>query len=527
MENTQIKAVFACGKRTVITQALYMYDVGVELGIFGVDLPEYFTAYFANSEDGTATKMLGHDGYVEIPNILLTTGLPVYCWVYVSESETEARAMYMARIPVRQRARDDAEITPAQQEAIDMAIAALNASNETVAGMTTQISEVVSTITNSRVTSLDNTVFEQGNGIDVAGIPTFVEDVEQYVAYGLTEPGWYIFARIKAPNGVTVTRWTVISSEVVSSGSYVFVAAYEAGDDHIDIAVKFDVAAVSRKVTIGWNPYMPGMSETFVFRASDLAVRNLDYRTTFYVYDIDEFASWEYGQTEDTAISEGKTYYVMSGSEYIAADVTAGTPITIYYTRSYRLTEDETFQAGTTYYVKNGVRFVEDPSVVVGATIPAGAYYVVDRYYQCSGALAEGNTYYIKSGDTYTVAEIDWQQGAPVSMLLYEHKKLTFEGMTRNVTYRFNQTVDCPIEFILPEIPDDGYGAWFEVQMQYNGTYSCELVMPSDDIKAGTAQTQKQSKGINVMDLHYTNVNGRKTWTLINTHSNLPTEGGT
>ena len=114
-----------------------------------------------------------------------------------------------------------------------------------------------------------------------------------------------------------------------------------------------------------------------------------------------------------------------------------------------------------------------------------------------------------------------------MSMLLYEHKKLTFEGMTRNVTYRFQQMVDCPIEFILPEVPDDGYGAWFEVQMQYDGTYSCELVMPSEDIKAGTAQTQKQSKGINVMDLHYTNVNGRKTWTLINTHSNLPTEGGT
>lgn len=130
MEVTQIKAVFACGKRSAITHALYMYDVGVELGIFGVDLPEYFIAYFANAEGGTAIKMLGHDGYVEIPNILLTTGLPVYCWIYVTESEAEARTMYMARIPVRQRARDDSEVAPAQKEAIEAAIAALNTSEE-------------------------------------------------------------------------------------------------------------------------------------------------------------------------------------------------------------------------------------------------------------------------------------------------------------------------------------------------------------------------------------------------------------
>lgn len=132
-EVTKIHAAFACGKRTAITKALYMYDVGVELGIFGVDLPEYFKAYFANAEDGTAIEMLGHDGWVEIPNTLLTTGLPVYCWIYVVESEAEARTMYMARIPVRQRARGESEVTPAQEEAINAAIAALNTSEQNAA----------------------------------------------------------------------------------------------------------------------------------------------------------------------------------------------------------------------------------------------------------------------------------------------------------------------------------------------------------------------------------------------------------
>lgn len=524
MSATIINAGFGHGKRTTITEALYMYDEGVTLHLSGVkDLPEYFEAYFANSEKGTATKMLGHDKDVSIPNALLTTGLPVYCWVYVVESATQARTMYVSKTPVRQRARSESDTTPAQESAVAAAIAALNASSAQVAGTAEQVDQIVTQFSASRVTSLDTTVFEQGNGIDVAGIPTFVEDVAQYVAYGLTEPGWYIFARIKAPNGVTVTRWTVISSEVVSSGRYVFVAAYEAGDDHIDIAVKFDVAAVSRKVTIGWNPYMPGMSETFVFRASDLAVRNLDYRTTFYVYDIDEFATWTMGVTADTAFKEGKTYYILNDDEYTPAEVTAEDVIPVYYVDRYALTEDETFAEGKTYYTFDGSAYSE-ATVTAGGTVPANIYYEHAYVRTEDAAFVSGKTYYTVSEGEYTAAEVT--AGEDIPPAYYEHTKLTFEGMTRNVTYRFNQLVDAPIEIIMPEIEDDGYGAWFEIQMQYDTSHSCTLVMPSDDVKAGTAQTQSQTKGINVMDLHYTNVNGRKTWTLINTHSNLPSEGG-
>ena len=93
--------------------------------------------------------------------------------------------------------------------------------------------------------------------------------------------------------------------------------------------------------------------------------------------------------------------------------------------------------------------------------------------------------------------------------------------MVPNVTYKLDDTVDCPIEIVLPEVADDGHGAWFEIQMRYSGSYSCTLV-PPEGVKIGTAQTQAQSAGINTIDLQYTVAGAVKMWTLLNTHSNIP-----
>lgn len=428
MSVTIINATFKSGcRRVTITEPLYMYDIGITVHLTGVrNLPEYFTAYFANSETGTATEMLGHDRDVVIPNELLTTGLPVYMWVYVIETETNARTMYKVKIPVKQRARGDSEVTPEQAEAIESAIAALNESEEAIAEASLQMETITGSLPIGRVTSLDETRLTIGSVVEATGIPVYVGDVDLYTDYGLTATGWYVFAEITPPSGTTAT------------GAEVDGAAYYKTDAGVNVAVLFDVAATAKIVTVTWDD---GNPETFIFRANDLAVRNLDYRTTFYVYDIDEYAIWTYSLTEDETFSEGKTYYILEDETYTAAEVEAG------------------------------------------AEVPADTYYV--------------------------------------------HSKLTFEGMTRNVTYRFNELVDAPIEIILPEIPDDHYGAWFEIQMQYDATHSCELIMPSDDVKVGTAVTQSQTAGINVIDLHYVNANGAKVWTLINTHSNLPTEGGT
>ena len=58
----------------------------------------------------------------------------------------------------------------------------------------------------ARVSSLDETVLAKGSAIEAVGIPTYVDDVAQYAAFGITEKGWYVFAGITAPAGVTVTE---------------------------------------------------------------------------------------------------------------------------------------------------------------------------------------------------------------------------------------------------------------------------------------------------------------------------------
>ena len=275
-----------------------------------------------------------------------------------------------------------------------------------------------------RVTSLTGIQLNRRT-YEAVGIPVYVENVAEYSAYGLTETGWYVFARIAAKSGTLVTAQTVVT------GAAGYIATV--GNDHVDVAVRFEVASISQEVTVAWGE----QTETFVFRATDLAVRNLDYRTTFYVYDLAPFVTWTYALTADATFTAGKRYFTLVDGAYVEAEVTAG------------------------------------------ASVPANTY--------------------------------------------YNHSKLHIAGMVRNVTYRLNEMVDAPIEIVLPVVPDDGYGAWFEIQMQYNTTYSVTLLPEDNTVKGGTTNTQAQTAGINVIDLQYADVNGVKMWTLLNTHTNLPT----
>ena len=126
MDITYIRAVFGA-LRSTVTKPLYKIDSGVILQIAGIaDLPEYFNADFANSEKGTATRVLGHDGEVIIPDALLQTGLPIFCWIYVV-NETTGRTVYSVKIPVKQRSNvEDPQPTPEQADIITQAVNALN-----------------------------------------------------------------------------------------------------------------------------------------------------------------------------------------------------------------------------------------------------------------------------------------------------------------------------------------------------------------------------------------------------------------
>ena len=270
----------------------------------------------------------------------------------------------------------------------------------------------------SRVSSLTDTKFATNNVIEIPGPAAYYKDVTEFSTYGLTEPGWYIFARIKAPAGVR------FAGAVEGAAGYIA----QAGEDHVDVAVRFAVAAMSVPVTIDWGE----STETFVFKNTDLAVRNLDYRVTFYVYDSDEFAHFHFALATGS-FAAGTNYYVKQDGDYVPAEVTAGETVPNYYV----------------------------------------------------------------------------------------HSKVVIEGLVHNVTYRLNKLVDCPMEFILPEVDDDMHGCWFEIRCHHAGAYSMTLI-PPEGVKIATEHTQKETAGINMINLHYTEVDGVKIWRFMNTHSSIP-----
>lgn len=504
-----VKASFVFG-RTTKTRSLYQWDYGQVLQFEKLDLPAAYTVHFANQPmSGNAKTQVGGPDGVDIPDEYLTTGLPVYAWVYLHTGADDGETVYSVTIPVTKRPRPTEEPpTPQQQGAIDTAIAALNEGVETVQGIAEAIPQTIDAalteakesgefdgpqgpqgergpqgeqgpqgergeqgvqgpqgvkgdmgatgpagptgpkgdtgatgpegprgaqgeqgrdaeLRADRVTSLTETPLSGGAIVEAVGIPSYVGDVGQYAAYGIADTGWYVFARIAAPEGVTVSAETTVSG---ATGAII-----TAGAAYIDVAVRFGVTAQSQMVTVNWG----GVTDTFVFKASDLAVANMDYRVTFYIYPLEEFAVW-----------------------------------------TYALTTDATFVANKQYYTKD-------------------------------------------ENDVYTLAEVTAGEAVPADTY-YNHTKLHLEGMIRNVTYKLDTIVDCPVEIALPEVAGDGYGAWFEMQMRYSGSFSCTL-LPPEGVKVGTAQTQSQTAGINTVDLQYTEVGGVKMWTLLNTHANIPT----
>lgn len=365
----------------------------------------------------------------------------------------------------------------------------------------------------SRVISLNNHEVIGGgrNVIEAVGIPQYVDDVTQYSGWGITDSGWYEFCKITAPKGVTV------SDETRTQGAEGTVIPI--GGNHIDVAVRFDVAAESKRVDIHWGG--DAEDETFVFRAVDLAVRNLDYRTTFYVYDIAEFATWSWKFAEDKTVDAAKFYFTKDGDTYTPVEAEAGAAIPAYYEQviSYALTSDQTFQDGKTYYTKDGDEY-SAAEVVTGEAVTGDTYYEQSvSYAQTADATFQSEkTYFTKSTNVYLEAAVPPGNDVPA---YYVHSKVSFAGMTRNITYVCNTVIDCPSEFILPEIEDDGHGAWFEIRFRHSGSFSSTLV-PPDGVKIATEHTQAETAGINMVNLHYNNVGGVKLWRFMNTHSSIP-----
>jgi len=127
MTTNIVTAAFG-GSKVVRTRALYQWDYGQILQFSGIDLPDAYTVHFSNQGvGGEAKTMVGNADGVTIPDEYLTTGQTVYAWVYLHAGDADGETVYSVIIPVVARPKPvEDEPTPAQQGAVDQAIAALN-----------------------------------------------------------------------------------------------------------------------------------------------------------------------------------------------------------------------------------------------------------------------------------------------------------------------------------------------------------------------------------------------------------------
>lgn len=113
-------------ERRIESRPLYQYDYGQVLKFIDLELPYSYEVHFSNHEKGSSITQLGNENGVTIPDSLLTSGLPVYAWLYLHAGDADGETEYMVKIPVYKRAAiTNDQPTPVQQDVITQAIAAL------------------------------------------------------------------------------------------------------------------------------------------------------------------------------------------------------------------------------------------------------------------------------------------------------------------------------------------------------------------------------------------------------------------
>lgn len=170
------------GEWSCVTEPLWQWDYGQALKVTGIpDLPTGFEVHFANFAVGTAITSVAVDDRVAIPNQLLTTGYPIYGWIFVSTGSSDGETEYKVTIPVNRRAMPTWETpTPQEQSAITQAVAALNAAAVNVEAEYKALSGAVSDCIEVVVSADDWAVggINQNNG-DNANSPYTIRTVRK------------------------------------------------------------------------------------------------------------------------------------------------------------------------------------------------------------------------------------------------------------------------------------------------------------------------------------------------------------
>ena len=126
---------------------LYQYDYGQRIVFINGDLPESYEVHFSNEREGKSITMIGNDSGVDIPDELLTTGEPLYVWLFLHTDELDGETERSCVLNVIKRAKPtNIKPTPVQQNVITQTIASLNAAVTEVETTAAEIQQVVDEI---------------------------------------------------------------------------------------------------------------------------------------------------------------------------------------------------------------------------------------------------------------------------------------------------------------------------------------------------------------------------------------------
>lgn len=116
--------IFAC------TEPSWKWDYGDRLVFSDIELPASYEVHFANKTVGTSVTVLGDENGVVIPAQFFVPGSVIYAWIFLVDGEN-GYTKYQVVMPILDRAQPSNEQpTPAQQSALDDAVARLNEAAE-------------------------------------------------------------------------------------------------------------------------------------------------------------------------------------------------------------------------------------------------------------------------------------------------------------------------------------------------------------------------------------------------------------
>ena len=102
-------------------------DIVQFLKINGITLPAQYQVDFANVGDAETITMIGDENGVQIPDQLISTGIPICAYLYLQTGDTSWNTQVKILINVIDRPdRSDIQPTPSEQSTIDSLISAMN-----------------------------------------------------------------------------------------------------------------------------------------------------------------------------------------------------------------------------------------------------------------------------------------------------------------------------------------------------------------------------------------------------------------